>query len=213
MSKPHIFRLPFLTFVVGMSTGIVLEAAAVSAYAGITRGAGEMARGFSLAPHETPDTLGPLSPIEPMASFEIANNDKDRTESKRRSGPPPTEVRGRQQPMEVIRRSATPIPRLSNRSRRNRNGYGGRSYYSGRHHYYHGHRHHSHCGHDYYWDYGDRYESRTLGRSCIYGPKGEVIYKPADIICAPDESAVPAAAPAPRPAPAQRPPAPSKTNR
>lgn len=91
-----------------------------------------------------------------------------------------------------------PFPQLAHGSRRYR------SSRSSHHHYYYGHTHHAHCGHGY-WGYGDAFESRTLGRSCIYGPKGEVIYKPADVICAPDESAAPATT-KPKPKPGTAPP-------
>lgn len=133
-------------------------------------------------------------------TIQLAQNRDRKQKSRPDTGPPPIEVRGHEQKIDVIRRSARPIPRISNstKRRRNRDRYGS---YSSSHHYYngyhHGHVHHAHCGH-HYWGYGDAFESRTLGRSCIYGPKGEVIYKPADVICAPEEEpTVPASAPGP----------------
>jgi hypothetical protein len=131
------------------------------------------------------------------------NRDRDRgnnVESRRRSGPSSTKIRGHEQNIQVRRRGATPIPRTNYSTKRRRGGYGRFGYSSNNYyHYGYGHTHHAHCGHDYL-EYGDRYEARTLGRSCVYGPKGEVIYKPADIICAPEESATPTAAAEPAPA-------------
>lgn len=126
------------------------------------------------------------------------NDDRRRMERMRRTGPSQSKIRGHDRKIEVRRRAATPIPRVKRNSRRHKGyGYDGRrsrssDSYSSHHypsHYYHSvHVHHSHCGHSY-WSHGDAFGSRTLGRSCIYGKEGEVIYKPADVICAPDESA------------------------
>ena len=128
-----------------------------------------------------------------VAPIQLASNEyddhRDRKDSKRPEVSRSPEVRGHEQKIEVIRRSARPIPR-THYSTKNKSHRSGRSHHYYSNHYNHGHVHHSHCGHSY-WEYGDAYESRTLGRSCMYGTNGEVIYKPADVICAPDEAAAP----------------------
>ena len=132
----------------------------------------------------------------------------DDPQPRRRTGPTRAEVRGHENDIQVTRRRATPIPQVTRsrpkpRVKQGRPGYNSSYYgpggYGGHGYYYSGHIHYSHCGH---YGYGDDFDSRTLGRSCMYGPKGEVIYKPADVICAPEDGAEPAAEPAARrPAP------------
>jgi hypothetical protein len=218
MSKSKKFRPPILTFAFSIGVAFMFEASVVSAHVRMSDSVPEVGQVLSMAQHDDPGALESSAQAQtrtPQTStFELAGNDKERRESNRRAGPPPIEVKGHEQPIRVIRRTATPIPRVSNSTRRSRYRSGRSGYYSG-HSYYRGHRHHSDCGHDYYWDYGDRYESRTLGRSCIYGPKGEVIYEPADLICAPGEGAAPAAEASPpaAPDPSQATPAASQATR
>jgi hypothetical protein len=219
MSDAQKFRPPFPTFAFWVGVAFMLDASVGSANLRMSDSVPEVGQVSSMAQHAHLGTIQPSPQVQTRArqtpTFVIAqrrNEPRERREPNRNTGPPPIEVKGHEQPMRVIRRSATPIPRVSNSTKRNRYRYGRSSYYSG-HSYHYGHRHHLYCGHDYYWDYGDRFESRTLGRSCIYGPKGEVIYEPADIICAPDESATRATEAIPQAAPPQVTPAALQTTR
>jgi len=219
MSEAQKFRPPFHTFAFWVGVAFMLDASVGSANVRMSDSVPELRQVLSMAQHAPLGTIQSSPQVQTRAqqtpTFVIAQRGKERRERRepnRDTGPPPIEVKKHEQPMRVIRRSATPIPRVSNSTKKSRYRYGRSSYYSG-HSYYNRHRHHLYCGHDYYWDYGDRFESRTLGRSCIYGPKGEVIYEPADIICAPDESAARATEASPQAAPSQPTPAALQTTR
>ena len=150
----------------------------------------------------------------------FARGDRDSIEARQRTGPSRAALRGHDVPMRVHRRRATPIPRVAvaprwhyDRDRSYRGSYRHRALRRHRRAYRHGHSvhhhhnythysyssyshhhvHHAHCGHAD-WDHGDAFANRTLGRACIYGPNDEVIYKPADVVCAPPLEATPTAA-------------------
>ncbi len=209
MSITQCRRSALAALALAATVAFIIEAPPAAAHSRIDRPAGIPALGLAIQDFDAHAMNPTLARAGLERAVQLAGYDEDDRESTRPSAPAMPEVRGHEQNIEVRRRSATPIPR-THYSRKKKNSRRGRRHYSNPHyyHYYHGHTHHSHCGHAY-WDYGDAYESRTLGRSCIYGTNGEVIYKPADIICAPDESATPAAQPAARPDPpkAQRRPA------
>lgn len=159
-----------------------------------------------------------MGATDPVGPFEIAQsyrgerdhrdnrNNRNDVSRQRRDRPSAANLRGHEQRIEVRRRPARPIPRVHYSTKRRSYYRNHRPRYYSSHYYGHRHFHHAHCGHSY-WDYGDAFESRTLGRACIYGTKGEVIYKPADVICAPDESVTSKSATAPP----ERPAAPSAT--
>jgi hypothetical protein len=218
MRKSNLFGRTLLACLLGLGLG----ASAGDASSGVDRLGRELTPGLfeDRSAEAIPDPAISLFSIPPEGALagsidrtrtiEFASNEyRDDDPPRKRTGPTRAQIRGHENEIRVTRRRATPIPRVTNsrpkpRYKQGRPGYNssyyGRGGYGGHVHYYIGHVHHSHCGHHYYDDgYGDHFDSRTLGRSCMYGPKGKVIYKPADVICAPEDGAEPAAQPAPPP--------------